>query len=58
MRQKVPKKVKEGEAISAKAWNELIDLIQRNVIDVGQSPGVTQHQTPYGTSLAVQPLMR
>jgi hypothetical protein len=53
MRQKALRRVSPGDPINANDWNELIDFVQRNALDVGQSAGLNMRQTPYGTSLAV-----
>lgn len=54
MRPKTPKKVKPGEPITARAWNDLVDLVIRGDINVGQSSGLDFIENADGTALRVR----
>lgn len=46
-------KVKPGDTISAGAWNELIDYINRSGLIVNQGSGLVAQETPDGTVLSL-----
>lgn len=53
MRQLFPRRVDQGDSISAHEWNYKSELIAKNSLEVDASSGLSMMQSPGGTAISI-----